>query len=229
MKYFAKGGEGMELDIQEALRYLGVRGAPDEALIEQVAQVAQRLTGELVPRYVYRVFDLERRLEGYALAGTDTVLTGATADKMLDGSHKAAVLACTLGARFDRMLLKVQARDMARAVMLDACGSAWVEAGCDGAQAEIAGRFPGRYLTDRFSPGYGDLPLELQRELCGLLDAPKRLGLYVGESCMLNPVKSVTAIVGIAATPQPARVRGCDFCAMRKTCAMRKEGERCGA
>lgn len=219
----------MELDIREALRYLGVRGAPDEALTEQVAQVAARLTGEIVPRYVYRVFDLERTAEGYALAGTDTVLTGATAGRMLEGSQKVAALACTLGARFDRLLLETQARDMARAVMLDACGSAWVEAGCDAAQAEIAGRFPDQYLTDRFSPGYGDLPLTLQRELCGLLDAPKRLGLYVGESCMLNPVKSVTAIVGIAATPQPARVRGCDVCAMRKTCAMRKEGERCGA
>ncbi len=219
----------MELDMREALRYLGVRGEPDKALAEQVAQVAHRLTGELVPRYVYRVFDLERTDRGYALAGTDITLPGATADKMLGGSHKAAALACTLGARFDRMLLEAQARDMAQAVILDACGSAWVEAGCDAAQAEIASRFPGAYLTDRFSPGYGDLSLTLQRELCGLLDAPKRLGLHVSESCMLNPVKSVTAIVGVAATPQPARVRGCEHCAMRKTCAMRKEGKHCGA
>ncbi len=219
----------MELDMREALRYLGVRGEPDGTLAEQVAQVARRLTGELAPRYVYRVFDLERRDGGYALAGTDTVLTGATAERMLAGSHKAAVLACTLGARFDRMLLEAQARDMAQAVILDACGSAWVEAGCDAAQAEIAGRFPKEYLTDRFSPGYGDLPLELQRELCELLDGSKRLGLHASESCMLNPVKSVTAIVGVAATPQPARVRGCEHCAMRKTCAMRKEGKPCGA
>lgn len=219
----------MELDIREALRYLGVRGEPEAALLEQMTQVAAKLTGEIAPRYTYRVFDLERTDGGFALAGTPTVLAGATAERMLGGSHKAALLACTLGARFDRMLAEAQARDMARAVMLDACGGALVEAGCDAAQEELAGRFPGEYLTDRFSPGYGDLPLALQGELCALLDAPKRLGLHATDSCMLNPVKSVTAVIGIAQRPQPARVRGCGFCAMRKTCTMGKEGNHCGA
>lgn len=219
----------MKLDIREALRYLGVRGEPEAALLEQMAQVAAKLTGEITPRYTYRVFDLERTDRGFALAGTPMALAGATAERMLGGSHKAALLACTLGSRFDRMLAEAQARDMARAVMLDACGGALVEAGCDAAQEEINRRFPGEYLTDRFSPGYGDLPLELQGELCALLDAPKRLGLHVTDSCMLNPVKSVTAVIGIAQRPQPARVRGCGFCAMRNTCTMGKEGNHCGA
>ena len=218
----------MRLDVKEALRYLGVRGEGDEALVKQVEQMADQLTKYLVPRYTYRVFDLEKTPMGYTLAGTDTVLTGATADNMLSGCHKAALLACTLGARFDQLLLSTQARDMAQAVILDACGGAWVEAGCDEAQEEIQSRLPGLHLTDRFSPGYGDLPLALQTELCALLDAPKRLGLFVTESQMLNPVKSVTALVGISDTPQPARVRGCDFCAMRKTCAFAREGEQCG-
>lgn len=219
----------MELDIREALRYLGVWGEPGPELRSQMTQVAAKLTGEITPRYAYRVFDLERSGGGFALAGTPTVLAGTTAERMLGGSHKAAVLGCTLGARFDRMLAEAQARDMARAVMLDACAGALVEAGCDAAQEELAGRFPGEYLTDRFSPGYGDLPLSLQGELCALLDAPKRLGLHVTDSCMLNPVKSVTAVIGIAHSPQPARVRGCGFCTMRNTCTMRKEGNHCGA
>lgn len=219
----------MELDIREALRYLGIRGEPGPELRSQMTQVAAKLTGEITPRYAYKVFDLDRTEAGFRLLGTGTVLTGATAERMLGGSHKAALLACTLGARFDRMLAEAQARDMARAVMLDACGGALVEAGCDAAQEELDRRFPGEYLTDRFSPGYGDLPLELQGQLCALLDAPKRLGLHVTDSCMLNPVKSVTAVIGIAHSPQPARVRGCGFCAMRNTCTMGKEGNHCGA
>ena len=118
---------------------------------------------------------------------------------------------------------------MARAALLDACGSAWVEAGCDGAEREIAARFPGLYLTDRFSPGYGDLPLALQRDICGVLDAPRRLGVQVGDSLLLNPAKSVTAVIGLSETPQPARVRGCGFCAMRESCQYRKGGTTCGA
>ncbi len=224
-----KGGEGVELDIREALRCLGVRGEPGPELTAQVTRTARRLTQKLAPRYTYRVFDLSETAGGFLLAGTNVVLPGAAARRMLSGCVQAAVLACTLGSAFDRLLLETQARDMAQAVILDACGGALVESGCDAAQAELAGRFPRQYLTDRFSPGYGDLPLALQPALCALLDAQKRLGLFVTESYMLNPVKSVTAVIGIADKPQPARVRGCAYCAMRESCSFRGEGTDCGA
>ena len=97
---------------------------------------------------------------------------------------------------------------MAKAVLTDGCGSAWVEAGCDEAEGELSERLPGRFLTDRFSPGYGDLPLSLQPTLCGALDTQRTLGLYVTDSCLLNPGKSVTAIVGVADRPQMARCAG---------------------
>ena len=120
------------------------------------------------------------------------------------------------------------ARDMAKAVLLDGCGSAWVEAGCDEAEGELSERLPGRFLTDRFSPGYGDLPLSLQPAICGALDTQRILGLYVTDSCLLNPGKSVTAIVGVSDRPQMARVRGCRYCSMNQTCQLRKGGKSCG-
>lgn len=219
----------MELDVREALRYLGVRGEPDGALLAEAGDVARALTAAVTPRYTYRVLDLERTGEGFALPGVSILLPGALAEKMLAGCQQAALLACTLGAEFDRLLAQTQARDMARAALLDAYGSAWVEAGCDKAQEELLARLPGRWLTDRFSPGYGDLPLALQRDLCAALDASRRLGLTVTGSLMLNPVKSVTAILGLADTPQPARIRGCSHCKLRENCTFRREGEHCGA
>lgn len=117
---------------------------------------------------------------------------------------------------------------MSRAVILDACASALVESGCDAAEAEIKARFPDRYLTDRFSPGYGDLPLELQPSICAALDTPRRLGLHVTGSLLLNPGKSVTAVIGLSDRPQMARIRGCAFCSMRETCTLRKGGKTCG-
>ena len=109
-----------------------------------------------------------------------------------------------------------------------ACGSALVEAGCDAAEKEIAGRMPGLYLTDRFSPGYGDLPLTVQQSLCGALDVTRRLGVSLTDTCLMNPQKTVTAIIGLADRPQMARIRGCAYCMMNKTCALRKGGKRCG-
>ncbi len=219
----------IKLDIREPLRYLGVRGEPDPALSAELSGVADKLIRAVTPRYIYRVFPVERTAGGTALTGAGLVLSGELARNMLADCGRAALLICTLGAVFEALLRSEQARSMARAAMLDACGSAWVEAGCDTAQAEIAGRFPGAYLTDRFSPGYGDLPLAVQKEICNLLDAPRRLGVQVTDSFLMNPSKSVTAVVGLSDRPQPARIRGCGFCNLRENCQFRKEGKTCGA
>ena len=212
---------------EEALRYLGAgEGAPD-SLREQVSEAAKALAAAVRPRYTYKIFDLDCEEGAFRLRNTALSLSGETAARMLAQCDQAVLLACTLGTNFDLRLLAAQARDMARAVILDACGSALVESGCDAAEAEIAARFPERYLTDRFSPGYGDLPLSLQPGICAALDTGRRLGLHTTESLLLNPVKSVTAVIGLSDRPQMARIRGCDFCTLRENCALRRGGKRC--
>ncbi len=217
----------IKLDINEVLRYLGVKDEPDGAAARAAAEEADKLLRNLRPRYVYRLFPLEYGPEGVVLSGSGVTLPGDMAGQMLAQCQEAALLACTLGAGFETMLRAAQARDMARAVILDACGSALVEAGCDLAEREIASRCPGKHLTDRFSPGYGDLPLGIQGAVCGALDAQKRLGIHVTESLLMNPTKSVTAVLGLAERPQPARIRGCAYCALAGTCTIRKGGKSC--
>lgn len=219
----------MKLDLSEPLRYLGVRGEPDPALLAELSSVADKLTRSVTPRYIWRVFPLPFREEEPALEGAGLTLPGGMAARMLGECSQAVLLACTLGAGFEALLRAEQARSMARAAMLDACGSAWVEAGCDAAEEEISARFPDLYRTDRFSPGYGDLPLTIQKDVCALLDAPRRLGVQVTDSFLMNPSKSVTAVIGLSDRPQPARIRGCGFCSMRECCQYRKGGKTCGS
>lgn len=218
----------MELDLAEALRYLGVKGEPGPELYEEMSAIGDRLVRSVEPRYLYRASRVALGEEGVALEGLGLTLPGTLARRMLEGCGQAMLLVCTLGAGFEAMLRAEQARSMARAAMLDACGSVWVEAGCAAAEEEIAAHAPGSYLTDRFSPGYGDLPLDLQGDICAVLDASRRLGLTVTESLLLNPVKSVTAVIGVSDRPQMARVRGCDYCQMRERCPLRKGGKHCG-
>jgi len=218
----------VEFHLDEALRYLGAGETADETLRQDMAAVANRLTTTIQPRWTYRVFSTEKREEGIFLKEADIVLPGKMAATMLATCQQAVLLVCTLGMEFEAMLRAEQARDMARAVMLDACGSAWVESGCDAAEAEIAARFPNLYLTDRFSPGYGDLPLSLQPSVCAVLEAQKRLGVHVSsESYLMTPSKTVTAVIGLSDRPQMARIRGCDFCSMREHCNLRKGGTSC--
>lgn len=217
----------MQLNIDEALRYLGAGTQAPAALRQEMADVARQLMQTLRPHYTYRVYPLRHEEHTELLPDADVALTGGTARRMLAQCDQAVLLVCTLGAQFDTLLHTQQARDMSRAVMLDACGSAWVEAGCDAAEQELKTRFPERYLTDRFSPGYGDLPLTLQPGICAALDAQRRLGVTVTESLLLNPAKTVTAVIGLADAPQMARIRGCAYCALRQTCALRKGGTSC--
>ena len=215
-----------QLNIAEALRYAGVQGSVPDDLRRAMEEIARQVTA-IPPRRVWRAFPIQRTQNRIVLTGSGVTLTGTLAARTLADCDRAALLLCTLGEPFDAMLRREQARDMARAVLLDACGSAWVEAACDETEQEIAQRFPGAFLTDRFSPGYGDLPLEIQSALCAALDAQRRAGVHVTKSFLLNPAKSVTAVVGLAGKPQAARIRGCEYCTFKENCALRKGGKTC--
>nr|SIP63364.1 vitamin B12(or cobalamine)-dependent methionine synthase activation domain [uncultured bacterium] len=216
----------MDTLAREALRYAGMPGA-DESWLERACAALSLAREAMRPRAVWRAFPLAWSREGAVLAGAGLTLPGETARRMLTGCGQAALMLCTLGAPFDTLILREQKRDMGQALLLNGCGAALVEALCDQTEAEIAGRFPGACLTDRFSPGYGDLPLTVQPGLLSALDAPRRAGVTLLPSLMMTPAKTVTAILGLSGHPQPARVRGCDFCVLRERCAFRREGGSC--
>ena len=217
----------MRVPVEDALRYLGAARA-DAGTRRMAEETAALLEERLQPRTVWRAFRAGRENGDVALPEAGLRLPGTLAEKMLAECDTVILLACTLGAAFDRMLKEWEARDMARAAVLDACGSAWTETGCDAAEAEIAARFPGKYRTDRFSPGYGDLPLALQADLLRAVDAGRKLGITANASSLLIPCKSVTAVIGLSDRPQGAKIRGCAYCAMAKECEYRKRGSFCG-
>ena len=216
----------MKVPVEEAVRYL--RAGTDPETRRMAEDAAKTLESRVAPRYLWRACRIERGGEGIFLPEAALTLPGTLAEKMLAECGTAVLMVCTLGAEFDRMEREWQARDMARAAVLDACGSAWTEAACDAAEEEIRNRFPGMYLTDRFSPGYGDLPLSLQADFLRALDAGRKLGITANESFLMLPSKSVTAVTGLADRPQGAKIRGCAYCGLRENCEYRRGGKFCG-
>ena len=217
----------MKISVADAVRYMGA-GEGNAEIRRMAAETAEELEKKIMPRWTWRTFRTEIRADGVFLPEAGETLRGALAKNMLAECDTAVILLCTLGAEFEAMQRAQEARDMARAVVLDACGSAWVEAGCDAAEEEIAARFPGKYRTDRFSPGYGDLPLGSQEWILRELNAGRRLGVTETASHLLIPAKSVTAVIGLSDRPQGAKIRGCAYCALRDGCAYRERGTRCG-
>ena len=116
---------------------------------------------------------------------------------------------------------------MAEALAVDCLCSAGVEQVCDRAEEEIFENVKAKYRTWRFSAGYGDLPLDIQKDLLIFLNAQRRIGLTVTENSLLLPSKSVTAIIGISETPVERGKKGCESCRMKGNCAFSASGKTC--
>lgn len=213
-----------DIPLREALHFLGWKGTPlDEALITQIRDLIELAVREAQPRVILKRFTIE---ENGALLGTSFVPEGEEIRKILAPCHEAVLLAGTLGAQSERLLLRIQAQDTAKAVLLDAVLSAGIEAVMDAQEAALRQQLDrqGLYLTDRFSPGYGDMPLAQTRAICEVLAAQRTIGLTVSAAGIMIPRKSVTAVMGISRTPVKRRPSGCEGCKAKDTCALRRLG-----
>lgn len=210
-------------EVLQYLRWTGSEIPPEvDALIDDC--MAQTLS-VAAPRWTWTVSPIDRAARTPALA-----FTGQDVPALLADCDRVVFFAATLGNGLEMAIRRAQVRDMTRALVLDCCGSAAIEAVCDEAEGEIltALNDPSVYLTDRFSPGYGDLPITAQPDLLAAVDGPRRIGLHLTASNILTPRKSVTALIGLADRPQNKRFRGCAYCSMFETCAYRKAGKTCG-
>ena len=110
-------------------------------------------------------------------------------------------------------------------------GSVLVEQAADAAEAELRqwAAEQDKYLTGRFSPGYGDWPIGVQPLVAAALDTARRAGLCVTENDLMTPRKSVTALLGLSDHPVKGRLAGCGHCVLNTRCEYRKRGITCAS
>ncbi len=192
---YIKSYDAPPINRGEILRYAG--GAEDAAAVRLMESCIEEMEAGLSYKVCYT--ELPLLSLGSQIKMGDIAFSSADLAKCLIGCDRVMVFAATVGIYADRLIRKYSAVSPARTLMLEAVGSERTESLCDAfccdMQREAEAR--GEKLRPRFSAGYGDLPLELQREIFALLDPPKRIGLTLSESLLMVPAKSVTAIVGI--------------------------------
>lgn len=197
----------------EVARYLGFgRRDPDEATVALMEDCIR----EFEPIADYRACSLEAEIS----VSDDKVLFGgleiSSADlaKAFSGCQSAILFAATVGPLADAARERAALQSPAKAVMLDAIGTAAVEAWCDILCEEFKKECEAKGLAvrPRFSPGYGDLALAVQRPLLGLLDAPRKAGITLTGALLMTPRKSVSAIVGVGEQGCTAVRTGCAQC-----------------
>lgn len=218
------------IDQDLALLYAGFRDAVPEEWKKKAEELCAELVSCLSVQVCWKKANLEKTEEGILLKGTGLVLPGSLAAGMLEDCDEAVLMAGTLGFGFERKLHALALSRPQDALLFDALGSSAIESVMNLLEEEIrkSEGMKDKYLTDRFSCGYGDLPLSLQKPLAEELALTRTCGIYLSGSLMMNPTKSITAIAGISAHPQPARIRGCSYCSMKENCERRKGGKPCG-
>ena len=216
------------INTELAVRYMGGHGNDISAFLPMIEECEKRLISAAEPKYVFKYFDIIRSEDVISLQGTDVLLTGNSIKEHLEDCTGCFLLCATLSSSADRLIRKLAVEDMSASYVTDCLASAAIEDVCDAAEAEMREKLPDRFFTWRFSPGYGDLPLELQPELVSVMNAGKRIGLSVSDSLMMIPTKSVTAVIGVSEKKIERSRQGCRSCNMYDTCNFRKGGSHCG-
>jgi len=173
---------------EEVWRYAACREA-DEGMRELLFSCVEEAAPRVACRVCYARYPLEAAGNTCRFGGVEWH-SAALAARLAD-CREAVLFAATLGAGFDRLLQKYSRLSPARALLLQAYGTACVEALCDTFCAE----FPD--ATPRFSPGYGDWALTAQRDVFRLLEPSRHIGVCLNDSLLMTPVKTVTAVLGI--------------------------------
>lgn len=211
----------------EALRYMGYGKATPEPQIMEVVNTAEKnLLDCISPKYLYKVLDITPTPQGVKVNGTTLELTGSSIVSHLENCSKIILMCATLSIGADKLIKMAQIEDMVLALATDSLASACIEQVCDYAEKEAQKNLEG-YFTWRFSPGYGDLPIALQKDILNILDAPRKIGLCTTDSSLLIPTKSVTAIIGVSDLEINRKKRGCTACNLKDVCKFRKDGEHC--
>jgi hypothetical protein len=222
----------LDIEIKEVLRYLGHKNQVlDESTKQLVSECVQETKGLVRANYVYRDFDILKDYNVVNLKNTNISLTGIDIYEHLKYSNRCFLMAATIGSEIDYIIRYYEKADLTKAVIIDACATAAIEALCDEVEERVKEEAlkEGFGITYRYSPGYGDLPIELQPSILNLLETQKKIGLTVSDSLILLPRKSVSAVIGIQGLEVNREYPGCKSCSSFKYCEYRKGGSYCGA
>ena len=180
---YAKQFPEPQIRRSEILRYAGAKEASAElsALLEDALEEARSILSYKVCWQVFPIVSTETGLDLGFAETQSTVLKNH-----LLHCTQAVVFGATVGLGLDRLIARYGRVSPARALMLQAIGTERIEALCDLFCSELD-------CGVRFSPGYGDLSLEVQKKIFDILNCEKHIGLTLNDSLVMSPSKSVTA------------------------------------
>lgn len=220
----------MNIREKEIYRYLGYRRQePDARTVEIVKEVLSDLQQLISPKNVMRKFSCRIDAERVYLTDEQTELKLESKDLAtnLKDCDYVVLLAATLGNAPDKLMMRYEITNMAKAAVVQAVAAELIESYCNEVQEQLMEEWKMKhyFLRPRFSPGYGDLSLAYQKDFFEVLACEKRIGVTLTDTLLMLPTKSVTALIGITKHEVTCHVGKCHKCD-KKDCEFRDEDER---
>lgn len=189
---FTKTFEAPLFDKKEILRYAGAKENTPE-ISKLIESCIEEVKDKLTYKVCYGVFPISVKGNMVDLSFMET--ESKSLAKNLVHCKSIILFGATVGIEIDRLISRYGKISPSRALIFQAIGAERIEILCDEFTKHIQKEYGA--TVPRFSPGYGDLPLELQKDFFRVLEPSKRIGLTLNESMLMTPTKSVTAIIGI--------------------------------
>ena len=219
----------VEIPVKEVQRYMGYHGIVDIApeMQEKIHKAIEHLGTQSHPRIIskeYRITVAGKTVTLHA-ENEDVTFESEGLVRNLTGCCGAVLLAATIGPACDMLVRRASVTSAADSAVYQAAGAAAIEAFLDDYNDKLKASYEARglFLRPRFSPGYGDLKLEHQKDWFRLLDITKQIGIELTDSLLMVPTKSVTAIIGIGIDENKTGCTGCKGCNKHDTCEFSKE------
>ena len=187
--------------------YLGFHSvAPDESTDAEIDDEIKQVQEFAHFRYAYKHFDIP-----------PSFLDKQPYTAYLKDSTGVILSVMTLGGEIDRRINIYERLDKRKAVIFDACASAFLEELSDEYERDIA-----HDLSYRFCPGYGGSSVEDLKYIFAILQ-PEKIGVSLTESGYMLPSKSMAGIIAVGGTHK----KSCARCILKEHCLYIKEGTTC--
>lgn len=183
-----------EKDFSEVARYLGYKKdfKPDQKISLMIKECCPEILETINARAVYQKFSLT--IDGDKISFADTFIESKNLSVNLRNCKSVYMVAVTTGPLVDALIRKTQISDMVKAAVFNSCAAMFCEKVINLVN-NIIKDDENKNVRPRFSPGYGDLSLDVQKIFFRLLPCSK-IGLTLMDNLIMSPEKSVTAFIG---------------------------------
>lgn len=196
MTVLTKTFSNIPIDYDMLFAYLGIKDKREE-----FTPILKECLNEVLDKLSYRVcycsFSVSKLCGGLDLSFT--ISNSKKLNEHIKNCTEIIVFSSTIGIEIDKLIKKYNHISPLKALIFEGIGTERIESLCNAFCTFLTQEYSrqNKLLKSRFSPGYGDLPIETQKDIFKVLNPNKYIGLTLNDSMLMSPSKSVTAIIGV--------------------------------